>query len=70
MKEIPELTDTQIMLIMKNALDYNAEVVKACSFIYGQDLKPNVRKRIHSDFKKLVRDYAKNLEAILDESES
>lgn len=65
--ETPELTDMQIMLIMKAALEYNAEIVRSCSFIYGQDIKQSSRKRLYSDFTKLARDYGKTIESILKE---
>ena len=37
-----DLTDAQLALIIKAALDYNASVISHASFIYGQDMKPNV----------------------------
>lgn len=67
MSKLPELTDTQIMLILKQALDYNAEIVKAASFIYGQELKQSARQKLYRDFRKTAQDYGKRIEAILEE---
>ena len=68
--KIPKLNDIQIMLILKNALDYNAEIVKAASFIYGQDIKESHRQRLYRDFKKLAVEYSDKIVSILDEEEN
>lgn len=68
MSKQPELTDMQVMLIIKAALEYNAEIVKHASFIYGQEIKQQYRKRLYADFTKLAKDYGKTIESILQES--
>lgn len=62
-----DLTDAQLALIIKAALDYNAFVISHASFIYGQDMKPNVRKTMRNNLVQLSKDYTKTIKSILED---
>lgn len=64
------LTDTQIALLIKAALDNNAYLIQFASFVYGQDFKPHVRKRIGNDFLKAWKNYEKIVKNILEEGKN
>lgn len=65
MTEKVELTDVQIALLIKNALDYNASVVQFASFIYGQDAKVNVKKSWLKQLKDMAQDYQDKTKEVL-----
>lgn len=62
------LTDTQIALIMKTALDNNAAIVQFCSLIYGEarSVKESNRKKWHAQMKKQWERYAEDMNRILE----
>lgn len=65
------LTDTQIALIMKIALDHNAAIIGFCSLIYGEarNVKESSRKKWHSQMKKQWEAYQDNMNRILENGE-
>lgn len=65
------LTDTQIALIMKTALDNNAAIVQYCSFIYGnsRDVKNSLRQEWHRNLKKQWERYSDDINRILNNGE-
>lgn len=65
MTEPQELNDTKIALLLKNALEYNAETVKTASFIYGQDIAPKQRRRLYKEFVKLQEKYDRRIKDAL-----
>lgn len=61
-----ELTDTQIALMIKAALEFNATVISNASFVYGQQFKPHTRKAFVKQFHTQCKEYQKQLERIID----
>lgn len=61
------LTDKQIMLLTKAALDNNAAIIQFSSQIYGlaKDVKPSHQKRWRDQFIKQWRKYDENVKDIL-----
>jgi len=69
--KLPELTDAQIMLLTKAALDNNAAIVQMSSQIYGLagNAKPYQLKRWRDIFIEQWKDYNKSIQQILEEKE-
>lgn len=65
-EKLPNLTDTQIALIIKNALDHNAGIIRYASFIYGQDAKPSTKRRWINDLIKMTEIYTQEINRIVD----
>lgn len=62
-----ELNDTQIALMMKCALDFNATVVALASAFYGNmDDEKNIKK-FERNYKQLLKGYNDNLKNITGE---
>ena len=64
-EELPELTDTQIALIIKAALEYNASIIAGASSIFKQDVTQKTRKRLKQDFLRIAKQYDKHILTIL-----
>jgi len=60
-----ELNDTQIALIIKNALEFNATIIASASMIYKQDLKQYSRQKAYNGFTKKSKQYAENIDKVL-----
>jgi hypothetical protein len=60
------LTDTQIALMMKAALEYNAAIIAHASMIYGKELSEEQRKQSGADFLNTQRVYAKKIDEIVE----
>lgn len=65
--KFPELSDNQIALITKAALDNNAAIVQFCSFVYGtsRDVTRYTRKEWHKQLTKQWQEYQKQIDNIL-----
>lgn len=62
------LSDTQIALLIKNALEYNASIIAMASQIYRQDLKPSYRQRVARQIMKRAKIYGEDINKILDQT--
>ena len=60
MKDI-ELTDTQIALLIKQALEMNANIIASASQIFNQELKPHSQKQVRRHFLDIYETYNKQL---------
>lgn len=65
--ESKELTDSEIVMLAKAALDHNAAIVQYCSFLFGVtgSMKSEHRKRCQSDITKAWDEYNKKVKEIL-----
>lgn len=60
-----ELTDKDVMLMMKNALEYNAGVVALCTNFYGNvDSKRNAKK-LSDGLLRISKVYREQIEKII-----
>lgn len=59
----PELTDAQIALMIKAALEFNAILVALCTQYYGK-LDEKTTKQFRSDYKRLFEEYRTELHKI------
>ena len=64
MKDI-ELTDTQIALLIKGALEMNANIIATASQIFNQELKPHSQKQVRHHFVNVYKTYNKQIADIL-----
>lgn len=64
----PEVTDAQIGLMLKAALDFNASLVGMATAYYGNMDAKNA-KRFKADYKKLFAAYRDELKRIFPEDE-
>jgi hypothetical protein len=64
-----ELTDTQIALMMKAALEFNATLVGLASAYYG-NMDSKSAKRFQREYKKLFDSYRDTLKTIFPEEYS
>jgi hypothetical protein len=60
---IPEITNTQIGLMMKAALDFNASLVALAATYYGNMDAKNAKK-FRADYKRVFAEYRKQLKYI------
>lgn len=66
---IPEITDKQIGLMLKAALDFNASLVALAASYYGNMDRKNA-KRFRADYKRLFAEYRQQLKFIFPSEES
>ena len=64
MKDI-ELTDTQITLLIKGALEMNADIIATASQIFNKELKPSSQKQVRRHFVNVYKTYNKQIADIL-----
>lgn len=62
----PEITDAQIALMLKSALEFNATLVGMAAVYYGNMDAKNA-KRFKHDYKNLFAQYRADLKAIFKE---
>ena len=60
-----ELTDTQIALLIKGALEMNAGIIATASQIFNQELKPHSQKQVRRHFVNVYKTYNKQIADIL-----
>jgi len=65
LKIVDGLNDTQIALIIKLALEYNAAIINFASQIYGQDIKPHRRTQAQKDLIKYGKEYNEKVNAVM-----
>jgi len=63
-----ELSDTQIALLIKTALDFNGSVIYLASSVYKQDLTQYSRQKLHKDLVNRSKNYTEDITKILEES--
>jgi hypothetical protein len=61
-----QLNDTQIALVMKSALEYNANVVALSAHAMGNITNPKTSRQFKENLDKVGDEYAKKLKNILD----
>lgn len=60
-----ELNKTQIAALIKLALEYNAAIISQASIIYGADLTGVNLKKAVNEFRRMSKDYQKNIETVI-----
>ena len=64
MKDI-ELTDAQIALLIKRALEMNANIIAIASQIFNKELEPSSQKLVRRHFLEIYETYNKQIADIL-----
>lgn len=60
-----QLTDTEISLLMKSALEYNASIITACAHYYGNIKSKNSQNRFVKVLKYITKEYQNSLDNII-----